>query len=432
MLVHSDSLAYCTFAKSALKRFWYDIRNTPVFTAGASWWDETRPFLSGPAWTGTGTLTGLIDVGPYPGTSSLHFKQATPLYAQSIYAGPNFKSSWIPGLWVYCKNFTTTHTILVWQNSVIAVNYGTVYSLGIRPDGKVVLNLSAGPNVNVDPASFDPQNKGGILQLVSNQAVTMNTIDPTPGSLRGWSHICCNANLLAGVAGNARLFINGCNDSFVSGQNYAGANLLTLMWNNPSGPDEICISQLIVNDNSGTNNNTQVSQYATMQVPFPNSDALAQWSSTQPTGYQAVDGNPGPGTEFISLPSLANPDELFGFPPVSNVPQVVGVAINLSMLANSVQSVAGLYQVSGHSATPTPTIAVPSYGGFPVGVSDAWTQQAFSELNPWTGLPWTIADINAAKWGVRGISGINEEIGQSFLEVIGQTGPANCGGSYAY
>lgn len=425
MLFHSNSWAYCNFGQGVddLKYLWYDANTSPVYHAGSNFWDQTQPIFTGPAWT-AGTRTGLIDVGPYPGTFSLHLKQASPIWAGSFYLGPTRQASWIVGLWVYPINFSGQHTILVWQNSDDAPNYGSTFSLGITQDGHIQLMQSANPNINVAPAYFDPAHAGGVVVLTSDQVCAINVAPPTAGSLKGWTHISVVLSLQGAGTGSAKLYVNGCNDAQVSGLTVVAANLLTLMWLNPSGPDEICLSQYIVCDSTGTHNNSNVSQFATIQTPFPNSDAVAQWLSTAGSGYGAVNSNPGPGSNYIYLPSLANPNELFGITPASAVTQVVAVTLNLSLLA-ATQSVAGLFHVSGKAQYPITPSILPLVAG-------QITRQAISELNPWTGSTWNIADINSTTWGVRGISGIDEQMAQFFLEVIGQSGPAMCGGSYAY
>lgn len=394
---------------------------TPPFHGGSNFWDPTKP-VGGPGWS-SGSRSGSIDVGPYPGTSSLHMGATAPIWYRCAYMGPARENDWIVACWIYPINISGTHSFLLLQQNTDAPNYGTLFGMQVRDDGKIVLNPQPDNNANEFPALFDqpsffphwPTPTDGPAFAVSNTTIPINGTSPTPGSAKGWTHVCLQVHFDP-AGGFLKLWINGCLDLHGVNLNLpVGVNLITPVWESIDG-SELCISQFVICDTSGPDNNSNVSPFATIQTPFPVSDVVTGWSG----GFALVNGNPGPTPPGINLLTLATPDDLFGIAPVTAAPQVLGVSINFALTAPT-QTVAGLVQVLSHISTQVG----PSLG--PV-LDDQWTRQAITETNPFTGLPWTVADINAAAWGIRGLIGTNENVEQFFLEVLTQTGPAICGG----
>ena len=441
-LLFIDGVGYTDFGRSDYKYLWahYPFEfGTPYYGARSNFWDPS--IGSGPGWS-SGTRSGLIDSGPYPGTYSLHMQSADPIWYESAYmgvGGSTTSTDFIVGMWLYPINIVGSKTFLVFLGNFAPPNLGQYFVIQARSDGKIVFSPSPGPNLNNNAGQFGvlstfahwPFPSDGSAPGVSVANIPINSGPPTPGSARGWTHMCMQIHFNRGD-GFVKLWINGCLDIQGSGLDLApGSNLITPCWASQDG-SELCVSQFVIQDTSGSQNNSNVSPFAAIQTVFPTSDVLNNWSGG---GYSQVNGNPGPNSSFVSLPSLASPDELFGFPALAASPQVLGVACNMALLAPT-QQVAGIFQVPSKATVPiTPNIAPPGAPpGWPSeGVGTTWTRQAISEINPWTGAPWTIADISAAAWGVRGIAGISEQVYQYFLEVLWQTGPAQCGGgSYLY
>jgi hypothetical protein len=302
-------------------------------------------------------------------------------------------------------------------------------SLAILPSGKLQVWNSAGPNVNVAANMFDPAYSGGfppnvgVILFTSNRACPMNTSAPTPGDPTGWTHVCLKGDLRgAPQTGKVQLFINGCPDNFATG-NFTGGNLLTRMWHNETGPDEIYQSQFLVSDSAGPDNTSNISQFARIITLFPTSDVLTGWSA----GFAGVDANPGPPAGLgAGLSTLTSPYDIFGFPSGGSAyqSQVPAVALNMSLKAPSAQTIAGI--VKNGSPFATATLAALQNTGF-------GTLQGIMEREPLSSGFWTKALVDACQFGFAGISGTGEFVNQHFLEILTQQGIARCGASaYAY
>ncbi len=430
MLRDTDSFAYTDFSHADLKTI---IPQFPPGFGAPNWgprsgyWDPTKP-VGGPGWSG-GSKSGLIDSGPYPGTYSLHMQGAAPIWYRCYYMGPTRGDDWIVARWIYPINIVGTKSFVLFQQNTNSPNFSTVFGMQVRDDGKIVLNPQDNSNCNFFPALFDspsffqhwPTPTDGPAFAVSNATIPINTTGPTPGSAKGWTHVCLQVHFDPVVGGGRlKLWINGCLDLSGATLNMPiGANLITDTWNSTDG-SELCSSQIVICDPSGPYNNSNVSQFATIQTVFPTSDVTTGWSG----GYALVNSNPGPTPPGVNLITLATPDDLFGIPPLPATPQVLGVNLNMAMTAPT-QTATGAFQVSGHIAVQINPTLDPLIGS-------PWTRQSITETNPFTGTPWTIDDINAAAWGMRGIAGTGTNVQQFFLEVLTQTGPATCGGSYSY
>ncbi len=446
-LLSANSWNYCDFARSDKKtiQIAQNSGGHYVPSLGGAYWSLTT---GGPT---TGTKTGSIGPGPYPGTSSLHLQQSNPVWYACNYFGQSLNSNFIVGRWIYPMHITGTKTIIAWQEALNFPNYGQTFIVQIRSDGKVIIapSIDGNPNLNnfglgsapkfgaPAPFSHFPGPSDGPTLGISNRTIPINTVAPTPGSTRGWTHISIQLHC-SPTPGSAscKLYINGCLDLNGTGQTFnRGSNLITDIWDNASGPDELYTSQSIICDASGSYNNTNVSPFAVIRTVFPTSDVLTGWASTTGAGYTSVNDNPGPGTNNINLATLATPDELFGVPASVGSAGVLGVCLNICQNAPT-QTMQGLLKKAGS----TVAVGLLKPVGGPTGdgsgtianLSGLYTRQAISEVNPLTGNPWTDADINATAWGVRGVTGISEQVGQLFLEVVSQSGPAQCGGSYAW
>jgi hypothetical protein len=430
MLRFTDGCAYCDFPRASLKYVWAHHppgHGSPPWQGGANFWDPTLP-NGGPGWS-SGTVSGSVDVGPYPGTSSIHLQGANPTWYRSAFMSTGEQFDFIVGCWIYPINIGGTKTFLLFQQNWQDPNYGSVFGVQIRNDGKIILNPQSNANANEFPADFDnpspfphwPQPGDPPSLGISNATIPINSAPPTPGSAKGWTHICVQVHFDPVLTqGYCKLWVNGCLDLNGSGLDLqVGPNLVTQTWSSSDG-SELCISQFVIQDTTGSYNNSNVSQFSQIQTIFPTSDVLTGWSG----GYSQVDGNPGPGGTYDTLTTLAAPDNLFGFPNMGATPIIVGVSMGMCLSAVS-QTVAGLFKVGLHSSVPTASLG-------PL-TADQWTRQGITEVNPWTGLPWTVGDVNGTSWGIRGITGTGENLYQYFLEVLCQTGPAQCGGgSYSY
>src|SRR5271170_4496788 len=98
MLRFTDSFAYTDWARAATKYLWaYRPSGPEFYQAGSNFWNLSAP-NGGPGWA-SGTNSGYVDVGPYPGTASLHMQSADPMWYRSAYMGPSPGFDWFVGMW---------------------------------------------------------------------------------------------------------------------------------------------------------------------------------------------------------------------------------------------------------------------------------------------------------------------------------------------
>jgi hypothetical protein len=433
-----DGHGYCDFTRADYK---YQINdNTFVPTPRSAFWPYPSAHF-GPAGPVSGSRAGSIDVGPYPGTFSLHMQATNPWWWRNWYS-PSPISDPIVAMWLYPMNISGTHTFLTYGNNLDYPNLGQSFVVQIRDDGKIIIAPSPNPNLFSSPQLFGvpdifphwPTITHGPNVGISTATLPINTAPPD-GTLKGWSHICLVLHYSPSIGqATAQLFVNGCLDLSGTSLNLTAApNLITPVWLSTDG-SELCVSQFVICDKSGSQNNTNVSPFAAIQTSFPTSNVTNDWSGG---GFSVVNSNPGPpASGYLTLTTLASPDELFGIAALSPVPQVLGVAVNLCVNGPG-QTLAGLFKKATKTPVAITPYLAPTYNNTPPAqIGDTagfWTRQSITELDPWTGKPWLIADISAAAWGMRGIVGTGEQVSQVFTETLWQTGPAQCGGgSYAY
>src|SRR5580692_4405764 len=103
----TDGVSYCDFAHADLKTIIPQFPpgfGSPNWGGRSGFWDPTKP-VGGPGWSG-GSKSGLIDSGPYPGTSSLHLQGTAPIWYRCYYMGPARENDWIVAMWIYPINIS--------------------------------------------------------------------------------------------------------------------------------------------------------------------------------------------------------------------------------------------------------------------------------------------------------------------------------------
>lgn len=401
MLRQVDGFGYCDFPKSVYK---YNQNAWAGSFPCSDWFSRV-----------SGTLTGSIDPGPFPGTFGITFALAdsTPDFVgntgwhQVVPIGQASSNSWFVSMWIKPQNITSRQTFFALLDGIGVPNEIGVMTLHINANGFI---------------EVDCQTSG---QLRMNTLQNPAGVSTTPAPMGEWTHLCVGANLQTlANGGRIKLWINGTLQSNLPVPvGFPGAsapvNQAGLLWQN-TGSAEITLSQLVVCDSLGGVNNSQLFPSTQIQTIFPTGDVATGWTpSTGSLGYAMVDENPGPDgdSRYISLPSLAFPDELFSIPSASGGGNL-GVAVNLCMKGSG-QTLQALTKRSG----------VSNVLGSPLSAPTAYqTHQGLSDVDPLTGLAWTDANISASAWGVRGLSGTGERVTQFFLEKVwGQSL-----GSYSY
>jgi hypothetical protein len=398
----TDGSAYCDFLGSQYK---YNTLNWAGSNPCSDW------FSGSP-----GTLTGLIDAGPFASTYGITFQQATGTpdffgntgWHQVAQLGTSSSNIWILSMWVKPENITSRQTFFAFLGATGPPNETGVLALHLNGNNYLELN-TVGSNVRMNTIHGD---------------LAATSINQIPNGQ--WTHLCIYGNFVTrALGGRIKLWVNGSLDTDVAVPvAFAGAsapvNQAGLLWQN-TGAAQITLSQIVVADGLGAVNNSQFFPSTQIATAFPIGDVSTGWTpSSGSQGYLMVNENPGPDGDstYISLPSLSFPEELFSFPATSSGGIILGVAGNVcvkgaSQTLQALQKRAGVSNVLGNVLT-----APAAYQ----------TQQGIADVDPATLEAWTDAHINASSWGVRGLTGINERVSQYYLEKVWAT-PL---GSYSY
>ncbi len=367
--------------------------------------------------TGPDTLTGSITTGPFAGTKALRLQQAAPLYYWGIDLGN--RKTWFYSAWIKPIAIGSTVTFFVIQDDEVIPNLTTTCVLQIDPNGHIIVAPGAGTNVFVFPSDFD-------RAITSGNFIKSAATCP----FGSWTHVCARFDIPSNASsGHAvlTLWINGNLDTqrlnvTLPAPLGGGSNRCVNCWTS-DGSNDMHISQLFFQDNTGSLNNTNVSPTRRITTIFPTSDVdNGNWTPlVAGPNYQMVNSAIGPSvSDYVSIASLiGGPDELFGITPLatadSNVAVVVNIASQLSgsaTLQALVKQGATRYLIGSPLTVPNPVVV----------------QQGIAEVNPATGSAWKDADISAEAWGFRGLTGTGELVEQFFLEKVWEL-PI---GSYSY
>lgn len=397
MFLHSNGWGYTTYTDAFLK--------------------YPQRFFFG---SGANTTTGSIIVGPYPGSSALSLGATDPFYYWPYVQGQveGAYKDYIISFWCMPIAIPTTQSIYLVMDNTVPPNLTTTAVVQITPTGQLLLGAGFGDNVFVFPAHWAVLNPNAIY-IQSKNLLPFNA----------WTHVCMQWHFAPPgnpPQGRVNLYINGCLDTASNGVGFptpalGGSNAVGFQFKS-DGTSQIAYAEYLVTDTTApTNNTAPISPTAQIDTIFPNANgSLNGWTPSAGTQFSCVNGNPGPGPDHIT----AGTDQTFLIPALTPQKQNLAVALNMALSGVSLQNVAGLFKVP----TQSPVAISPNI----VATSAVATAQAFTELNLFTGLPWTDAAIAATEWGVRAISGSGEQISQYFLERIWQDGPAECQGSYTW
>ncbi len=398
-------------------------------TFANSWYKATGGWGSITGGATPHTLTGSIDAGPFPGTFGKRFNEA--------YGPPDFfgntgwgqyvdmgaftgtgEQVWIVGMWVMPHAITSRQTFFIMETGSSAT-----IQVNINAAGKIELT-SPGDQPRMNTLASGPRGF-----ITSNFALPMDE----------WTHVGFRVDCAPAIGGSSMIiYINGCPDAMRFGMNLSSGlpgRYAALVWQAPMGASQsITISQWRINDIHGDLNNSAVDPSEQGLVIFPTSDVVNGWTpNTGGSNFSHVNNPAGPNSgSYISLPSLASPDQLFGIDPLLTSDKNIALCLNAATLkATGSQTLQALMSQGASRfllGSPFSSLALTS----PSNVFGI-TTQAPVELNPFTGLPWDDADISADAFGFRGLTGTNERVEQFFLEKVWRPSKVSCGtSSYSY
>ena len=371
-------------------------------------------FAAGFQGTGTQTLTGSIDAGPFAGTKGIRYAVANCSVANffgnkgweldaNLGAGA---ASWIVSVWVKPQGITSRQTFYALRDQEVP-NYNAKMALHINAANKLEIDFQQAPlRMNT---------------LFGTQHLTSAYTFPD----NAWTHICIAVNFLGGSSGNVTLWINGGMDSFLGGLNLltsAQVQTVTLCWQN-AGSAQITMSTPIVFDTSGAVNNSRISPNARVTTIFPASDVSnGLWMPSGAGGNFAQVNNPAfnAPASYVTIATLAgDTDEQFGISPLGTTDSNLGLALNTLLIGAGTQTVQGLMKQGATKYLLGSPITAPVAAG---------SYQSIADVNPATGAAWKDSDISADAWGFRALTGTGENVYQFYLEKLWQTTL----GSYSY
>jgi hypothetical protein len=214
--------------------------------------------------------------------------------------------------------------------------------------------------------------------------------------------------LLNATTGTADLKVDGVNILSFSGNTLGTANLTATQFQFGStgspggvaqGPWQIYFDDLLLMDGTGTYNKDFIGDKA-VGINFPTADGTyAQWAlSTGAQGFALVDENPPNTTDYISTGTTSSLTS-FTYPAIAagSAQSIYAVVCNVysSLSGGGPHVLAGLAKSGVSVGTSASTWAVP--GSFHI-------NQGIFETDPATGVPWTVAGVDAAEFGVKLVS----------------------------
>ncbi len=417
------------FARRQYKYLWPRPGSGPLSAAYTAFWPPAVP----------GTMAGSVVSGPFPGTSAIQWGDVSPAtFGVDIFGVPirtfwsqaiqlDNRADWFLGKWIMPVAINSAQPIFAMQNNTGAPNLVTQILVQINADMTISIGLTGGNNVYVfknDYALFNTAAHRGTILGTSKKKLTLGA----------WNHISLSMHLVP-LSTPAKckmvLYWDGCPEITTAnfGLTNSGAAIAAWVWGGSDG-SALASSQWVLKDSQGINNNGVVSPKERITGYFPVSDYASSWTpSTGGSCAAMVNENPGPDDDgtYMSLPSLAAPNQLFNMASIATSQNVLAVVANAALKAGASQSIGGLLKKK-LTGSPVP------FGSAIVGEGAYTTLQFISEVNPDTGLPWTDAQTDAAAWGVQGVAGSGERVSQFFLEKLWMdTTSYPCGGSsYAY
>lgn len=399
MLQLVDGFGWCQFGNSTLRS------NTNFKGLGIG-----SGFFNGDT-VGMGILSGNIITGPYPGNKGIEFVRAEATPPDGLgntgwfqgYNLPGGASNWICAMHVRPVSVTGRQTFF-WLSALEPPNFLGNMCLAVNGSGQLeVIHFT------------------GDIQMNTLGFTNVASVATLPDST--WTHICVRYIAATGPSnGRITIWINGNLDTDRTGLNLNSSTKISqayLVWQSNAITTKMGIANLVICDDQGTVNNTQIP--ATTQIrTFNGSSDIDNGNWTpHPSGpnFSCVDVLSGPGSTYIDITNLTNPDELFGIPFFDDGGTVMGLNSSFTM-ANGPGDIKPLVKIAGNKYVIGPALTANVQANV----------NALTESSPATGQPWTDREITGAAWGCRANSGVSEKVYQAFWEKVWYSG----GGPYTF
>jgi hypothetical protein len=238
-------------------------------------------------------------------------------------------------------------------------------------------------------------NATGQLQICRNGTVLATSDQALQSDI--WYYIQFKA-YIHDTLGTAEVNVNGLTWVTISNADTkntanAYANQICL-WNHTGAGPTVNFDDLYVCDTTGSYNNAFLGDVRVQAILPSGVGAQAEWDPSAGANWQCVDeAAPNADTDYVSTAVAGERDSyLFG-----DLTPVTG-----SIKAVVVYPMARKDDAGARSIAPVVRVGGVNYDGVEQSIADtyAYYKQIYEE-NPGTALPWTIADVNAAEFGVK-------------------------------
>jgi len=230
----------------------------------------------------------------------------------------------------------------------------------------------------------------GKLRLYGNNTLLAES---APATYRGRQWCYIEIKITFGNPGsyevrvNTRTVMSGTGRTRSTANNYAN-------WVGWRGPGGDWIDDLYICDNTGTQNNDFLGDIKVVTI-YPNADGTnAAWTPSSGTAhYAVVDEAPAnDDTDYLYTSTVGATDTL-NFEDITLTGSIRGI-LQLACIRKD--------DAGARSAALICRVVTTDYEGPDVSLGNSYTYlKQIRETNPATGSPWTVADINAAEFGVR-------------------------------
>lgn len=285
------------------------------------------------------------------------------------------QSTWIIGFAFKCSALpaSTRRGIMgLNQNGV-----GTVCSISVNSDGTISAHRDWPP--------------GGVVLATSTAKITAGT----------YAYIEVKF-VIHDTAGSIEVRKDGATILLVTNvdtQQTATAFADLIIFPNTNGSEAVTLDydDMYVCDASGTFNNNFLGDIR-IDTTFPNGAGnSSQWLPSAGSNYQNVDDDPSNDDTDYNIGSVVGVKDTYAFPDITpTAGNVVAVATNITVRKDD---------ASAHSVRDVIRRSAADYGGNTIALTNSYAMLTqIHETDPSTSAAWTIANINAAEFGVELVS----------------------------